>query len=702
MNYQNSNVLLDDISPKAEKGKLTDIKSFDYVFIGLGAGNSLMLLAFIKEGLLFGKSVAVIDSSLKNENDKTYCFWAAKNSEIVQHLKPIISYTYTKLTIDNGTPESIEDEQYFYIKSINLYKHLQQELKKHSITFYHTKVSEIISKNEKHKIVTKDDSFIANYVFDSRPPKLLSSHPKDIFLLQSFYGLHVKFNINVFKADTFDMMNFEVEQNNYTQFIYTLPFSKNEALIEFTRFGVDTIEPSYGKKILQEYINIFKANYDIIAEEIGCIPMTTIKIPKNPVKGIINTGARANLIKPSTGYGFKNMYNFAAATTANIKNNGLTNFDLTVYKKKKRFQFYDHLLLIILYRWPYLGKPIFKSLFKKQGAKKVLAFLDEQTTIFKEIRIFLFLPLKPFLKALSIYLYHTIYLRIFLVVSVIAVYHILNFFDSNLAVPTAYLFFVTGMLLVGIPHGAVDHLLEFKKQTNLYKFIIKYISIVLVYFLFWHFFPLLAIVLFIIYSAFHFGESELRQIGKSLNSVKNFLASFILGLTILFFIMATHLQATVNLIAEINGLEFILSHNQNLILYQTPSVLILSALLVGFALYFNKSSLYVLLIILLLGTTIPLLFAFGLYFICQHSVNAWQHILNEMDIKNKALLKKAFPFSLAAILLFVCFAVLTFFYDTHSLKILNSLFFIFLACISLPHVVLMHKFYNNVNINQTI
>lgn len=698
MNYINSNVLLDDISPKAENGKLKGIKSFDYVFTGLGASNSLMLLAFIKEGLLVGKSVAVIDSSLKNENDKTYCFWADKNSEIVQQLKPIISYTYTKLTIDNGLPKSIENEPYFYIKSIDLYKHLQQELQKHSITFYHTKVSEIISENEKHRIVTDDDNFIANYVFDSRPPKLINIRPKDIFLLQSFYGLHVRFNKNVFKADTFDMMNFEVEQSKYTQFIYTLPFSDNEALIEFTRFGVDTIEPSYGKKIVKEYIQKFSTNYNIVAEEVGCIPMTTIKIPKNPVKGIINTGARANLIKPSTGYGFKNMYNFAAATAVNIKNNGLTNFDLIVYKKKKRFQFYDHLLLIILYRWPYLGKPIFKSLFKKQGAKKVLAFLDEQTTIFKEINIFLFLPLKPFLKALSIYFYHTVYFRVFLVISLVAVYHILNFFDKNLAVPMAYLFFVTGMLLVGIPHGAVDHLLEFKKQTNIYMFIVKYVSIVLLYFLFWHFFSLLAIVLFIIYSAFHFGESELQQIGKSPNTVKNFLVSFSLGLTILFFIITTHLQATVNLIAEINGLEFILTYNQSFFLYQTPSVIILSALLVGFALYFNKSSLYILLIILLLSTTIPLLFAFGLYFICQHSVNAWQHILTELNIKNKALLKKAFPFSFAAILLFVCFAVLTFSYNNETLKILNSQFFIFLACISLPHVLLMHKFYNNVNI----
>lgn len=698
MHSQNINLILDENLPKSQENNLLPINTFDYIFIGLGASNSLMLLSFIKKGLLVGKRVAVIDASLKNENDKTYCFWAAKNSEMVHNLKPIISYTYTKVTIDGVLPENIEDEPYFYIKSIDLYKHLQQELQKLDITIYHSSVSEIKSENSKYIIVTDTNNYIANYIFDSRPPKLLNKPLKDIFLLQSFYGLHVRFNKNVFNADTFDMMNFEVEQNNFTQFIYTLPFSENEALIEFTRFGAETIEPEYGKKILQQYIQKLNAPFKIIAEEVGCIPMTTIKIPKNPSSGILNTGARANLIKPSTGYGFKNMYNFAETTTAHIKTKGLIDFNLIDSKKSRRFEFYDHILLIILFTWPYLGKPIFKSLFKKQGAKKVLSFLDEQTTIFKEINIFLFLPLKPFIKALFIYLYHKANLKIGLVFLIVALYHTLSIFNVDLAISVAYLFFVAGMLLVGIPHGAVDHLLQFKQHPNLYKFIIKYVAIVLLYFLFWQVFPVMAIVLFIFYSAFHFGESELKQIGQPIKSLKHFLLSFIIGISILFFIMVTHLEATLNIITEIKGLEFVSLYVQTLILYQTAAVVFFGALLLWLAQYFNKTSIYLLLVMLALGTTMPLLFAFGLYFICQHSLNAWQHILNDLNIKNKLLLKKAFPFSFGALILLVFYITLTFFYNPKELIILHSQFFIFLACISLPHVILMHKFYNKLNI----
>ena len=50
------------------------------------------------------------------------------------------------------------------------------------------------------------------------------------------------------------MMNFDVDQSGYTQFVYNLPYAPNECLVELTRFGVDTIDIDYAKKILDEKI----------------------------------------------------------------------------------------------------------------------------------------------------------------------------------------------------------------------------------------------------------------------------------------------------------------------------------------------------------------------------------------------------------------------------------------------------------------
>jgi len=62
----------------------TDNPVYDYVFIGMGASNGLMLLELIKRGYHTSKRIAVIEPHQKNTNDKTYCFWASPSDKIVQ------------------------------------------------------------------------------------------------------------------------------------------------------------------------------------------------------------------------------------------------------------------------------------------------------------------------------------------------------------------------------------------------------------------------------------------------------------------------------------------------------------------------------------------------------------------------------------------------------------------------------------------
>ncbi len=143
--------------------------------------------------------------------------------------------------------------------------------------------------------------------------------------------------------------------------------------------------------------------------------------------------------------------------------------------------------------------------------------------------------------------------------------------------------------------------------------------------------------------------------------------------------------------------HFILNYTKYFNLFETPLLLASIFTLLIIALYFNKLSLYFLLIILLLGIATPLIFAFGIYFICQHSINAWQHLKQELLISNKTLLKEAYPFTFAAVIFFVAIVLVSYFLQSQEINILKSQFFIFLACISLPHVLLMHNFYKKQN-----
>ena len=99
---------------------------------------------------------------------------------------------------------------------------------------------------------------------------------------------------------------------------------------------------------------------------------------------------------------------------------------------------------------------------------------------------------------------------------------------------------------------------------------------------------------------------------------------------------------------------------------------------------------------LMLGvsTGLPLITSFGLYFIGQHSLNGWAHLKKGMNLNNRLLYRKALPFTLGALVLFMLLA-----YSVKHHYLIQfkehwlSIFFVFISCISFPHVMAMSKFY---------
>ena len=304
------------------------------------------------------------------------------------------------------------------------------------------------------------------------------------------------------------MMNFNVDQNDFTQFMYIIPFSANNALVEFTRFGSKPLEYEYAKQLLDKYIFEKFGSYEILHEESGSIQMTTWTNAVHPSKSVLRTGTSANLIKPSTGYGFKNMYLFAEAVSQRIESNNLLNFNKISLPTKRRFKFYDSLLLIILFFWPSKGKSIFSELFSRVPIKRIFSFLDEQTTLMDEIKIFSTLPILLFLKALFLYTVRSVMFRYMLAFLFVLGYNIIYFLQPDYLPYFNYPILLVGFFVVGIPHGALDHVISKKNEKGLFRFIAQYLFLIIINFALWQINTTIALVLFICYSSFHFGESE--------------------------------------------------------------------------------------------------------------------------------------------------------------------------------------------------
>ena len=667
-------------------------QTYDFTFIGLGASNSLILLSLLKNKLLNEKTVLIIEPSLKLINDKTYCFWAENDDSIVHDLSPIISCKFEKIVVNNSSVQNISDQPYHYIRSIDLYNYTLQILKREKINILRDEVNSVSEDQNKYLIGTKRLTIETSYIFDSRPP-LFKMDESEIYLKQSFFGLHIKCEKSVFDHSSFEMMNFNVDQNSFTQFLYIIPFSEHEALIELTRFGSEEINLEYASQVLTDHISKEYGDYVIIADEKGCIPMTTFINEPSKSAGILNTGTAANLIKPSTGYGFKNMYSFALEVSDRISKDQYHGFNKLNIIKNKRFKFYDTLLLIILLKWPQKGKQIFVRLFEKQSAGAIFKFLDEKTTYSEELKIFSSLPFIPFIRALYCLLKGKKQLRYLFSSVLILMYLLLSQYSIDTAEKFGYTLLSIGLLGIGIPHGAMDHSLVKSKHFSLPFFIMKYSVGILLYYMLWQIFPAFSLIFFIIFSSFHFGESEMVGFNRETQMPIPLFKSFLLGFSILLFIIGTHRDESLKIISYLN-----LDYDLTLFNSDTLSLLI-SLLSFGYILYAsfysNRNPHYGLLFLLVLGISAPLILAFGLYFIMQHSNNAWNHVKQGLRTNTIELYKKASFYTFGALTVFAMMIL-----NAESLKSLNALwsqFFIFLACISLPHFVLMHLFYKRFN-----
>ena len=81
---------------------------YDYLFIGLGAANSLLILNLYKNGLLDGKTIAVIDPSSKFTDDRTFCFWSTREELVALNLEELVSASWDNIEIAGITKHNIQ------------------------------------------------------------------------------------------------------------------------------------------------------------------------------------------------------------------------------------------------------------------------------------------------------------------------------------------------------------------------------------------------------------------------------------------------------------------------------------------------------------------------------------------------------------------------------------------------------------------
>ena len=364
-------------------------KIYDYIICGTGASGLILVSSMINDKYFSNKKILLIEKENKNLNDRTWSFWEEKNGKFDKLLSK--SWSFAKFKSANTNLKfNLDPFIYKTIRSSDFYKKLFGKIKLNKqIKIQNLEVKKIISKKNKVVVRTNSEEFVGKYVFSSILDKIKLKNSSFPYLIQHFEGWFIKTEKPLFNDNEATLMDFSIKQKNDTRFIYILPFKSNEALVEFTLFSKSILKKPEYEKVLKQYMTSKGINnYEILEKEKGIIPMTCYPFEKHNDSRLLFIGTAGGWTKASSGYTFKNIINKTELLINFLKKEN----DLKKFNNKSRFNFYDLILIDVLYNFNHLGNKIFSSLFMNNKPNKVFKFLDETTTFLDELKIMYSFP----------------------------------------------------------------------------------------------------------------------------------------------------------------------------------------------------------------------------------------------------------------------------------------------------------------------
>ena len=262
-----------------------------------------------------------------------------------------------------------------------------------------------------------------------------------------------------------------------------------------------------------------------------------------------------------------------------------------------------------------------------------------------------------------------------------------------------FLIFTFGMI-----HGSNDILiinsLTNKSNFNFGKILMTYLLVVVSAVLVFYWFPSLALILFIVFSAYHFGEQHWEENLELVKTNQKRVYFFIYGLFVLFMVFYFNDDSVKMIINEIAGIKL---HD----LYSKEISIALGASIIVFLLFTLKQNkielntiikeLFTLIVLMIIFKSSSLIWGFTIYFIIWHSIPS---LLEQIkftygDLKRVHILeytKAALPYWIVSLAgMSLLYLVLK------GEKHFYSLFFAFIAAVTFPHAIVMLKMFSKKN-----
>lgn len=288
----------------------------------------------------------------------------------------------------------------------------------------------------------------------------------------------------------------------------------------------------------------------------------------------------------------------------------------------------------------------------------------------------------------------------------ISIYIIFNIYAGYGGINFQNQMLFSGVLitLFGIPHGSLDNVLFLSRnKISVFLFYFIYLFTALIYLIVWVFWPYYAFILFLIISAYHFGESHLSDY-KLKFKWRNilFMVWGVFLMSSLLFLNKSELLETSQFFFDTKKFSNIYGHIiiSNIFYFS----LFTTFLMLIYLVYKNYISLenmfseiFQAFLIFITFYLFPIIIGFTLYFVFIHSFRSLYHEFIFLKKENKSMsffnfFKLLMPHSLISYLFtfLICYLSVNNFIAVS----LPMIILIIISIITLPHAIVMSIFYN--------
>lgn len=343
------------------------------------------------------KRIALFERQAQKSNDRTWCFWEAGAGKFDALLTKSWDHLHFRgPEFESTTP--LHPYRYKMLRGQDFYREYHKRIAQYpNIEVRFEEVQSIETGDPRSVVKTVSGEYRAGIVFSSvsfEPiEKLMKPFP---VLQQHFVGWFVRCKEPVFDPEAPTFMDFSIPQKGNTRFMYVLPQSPTEALVEYTLFSESLLETGEYEAALKTYLkeDLGNPSYEIVETERGSIPMTANDFTVADRPNLVHIGIAGGWAKASTGYTF---WNTSQKVPQLVK--ALKNGEPLKMAVKSKFWYYDRLMLDVLARENEKGSLIFSMLFQSLSPQLIFKFLHEETSFAEDFKIINSCPKGMFIRA---------------------------------------------------------------------------------------------------------------------------------------------------------------------------------------------------------------------------------------------------------------------------------------------------------------